>query len=117
MNLGKSFQNLINTKNVVLFIAAVLLFLALINGLPYGFFTLLRFIIFASSTYIAWLTYAQEKQKWTLIFGLIAVLFNPFIPIYLNREIWVIIDILVGIFMLISIFILRLITENRIINK
>jgi type IV secretory pathway TraG/TraD family ATPase VirD4 len=95
-------------KNTVAFIAAVFLFLALINGWPYGFFTLLRFVVFATSVYIAWMAYREQKEKWIWIFGFLAVLFNPFIVIHLNREIWSFIDIIVGVFMIISVFMLKL---------
>jgi len=100
-------------KNIILLIATAFLFLALIGGWPYGFFTLLRFVVFAISAYIAWMAYEAQKEKWVWIFGFLAVLFNPFIVIHLNREIWSIIDLIVGIFMLISVFILKL-NENPI---
>lgn len=95
-------------KNIILLIAAVFLFLALINGWPYGFFTLLRFVVFAISAYVAWMSYEVKKEKWVWIFGFIAVLFNPFIIIHFNRKTWSIIDLIVGIFMIISVFVLKL---------
>ena len=95
-------------KNIILLIAAVFLFLALINGWPYGFFTLLRFVVFAISAYVAWMSYEAKKEKWVWIFGFLAVLFNPFIVIHLNRGIWSFIDLIVGIFMIVSVFVLKL---------
>jgi len=84
------------------------LFLALFDGWPYGFFTLLRFVVFASSAYVAWIAYEAQKEKRVWIFGFLAVLFNPFIVIHLNREIWSVIDLIVGVFMIISVFVLKL---------
>jgi len=95
-------------KNIALLIATAFLFVALFDGLPYGFFTLLRFVVFASSAYIAWMAYETQKEKWVWIFGFIVVLFNPFIIIHLDREIWSIVDMVVGVFMIISIFALKL---------
>lgn len=95
-------------KNIALIVAVVFLFLALFNGLPYGFFTLLRFVVFVLSSYIAWMTYEEQKEKWVWIFGFLAVLFNPFIVIHLNREIWSVIDFIVGVFMIVSVFVLKL---------
>ena len=95
-------------KNIIAIVAATFLFLALFDGWPYGFFTLLRFVVFASTAYIAWIAYEQKKEKWVWIFGFLAVLFNPFIAIYLNRELWSIIDLIVGVFMIVSIFIFKL---------
>jgi hypothetical protein len=95
-------------KNIITIIATTFLFIALFDNWPYGFFTLLRFVLFASTAYIAWIAYEQKKEKWVWIFGFLAVLFNPFIVIHLNRELWNIIDIIVGLFLILSIFIFKL---------
>ena len=95
-------------KNIIVIIAALFLFTALIDGWPYGFFTLLRFVVFASTAYIAWMTYEAQKEKWVWIFGFLAVLFNLFIVIHLNRDMWSVIDLIVGVFMIVSIFVLKL---------
>lgn len=65
-------------KNIIVSIAALFLFAALIDGWPYGFFTLLRFVVFAATAYVTWMAYEQQKEKWVWIFGFLAVLFNPF---------------------------------------
>lgn len=101
-------------KNVAALIAAAFLFLAMFGGWPYGFFTLLRFVVFAVAAYIAWMAYEEKKEKWVWIFGFLAVLFNPFIIIHLNRELWSVIDAIVGVFMIVSIFALKLGREQRV---
>lgn len=95
-------------KNIALLIAAGFLFLAMFGGWPYGFFTMLRFVVFASSAYVAWIAYEAQKEKWVWIFGFLAVLFNPFIIIHLNRDMWSVIDLIVGMFMIVSVFVLKL---------
>jgi hypothetical protein len=87
-------------KNIALVIAAGVLFLALFDGWEYGFFTLLRFVVFATTVYVAWMAFEGKKEKWVWFFGLIAVLFNPFIPIHLERETWMVIDLLIGVLLL-----------------
>lgn len=94
-------------KNIALLIAAAFLLVALFDGWPYGFFTLLRFVVFASTAYVAWMAYEQQKEKWIWIFGFLAVLFNPFFPIYLNRDLWSIIDLATGLFLIVSVFVLK----------
>ena len=94
-------------KNIAVLIAAAFLFLALLDGWPYGFFTLLRFVVFAVAVYVAWMAYEQQKEKWVWIFGFLAVLFNPFFSIYLNRDLWSIIDLVTGLFLVASVFVLR----------
>lgn len=100
-------------KNIALLIAATFLLVALFDGWPYGFFTLLRFVIFASSAYVAWMAYETQKEKWVWIFGFLAVLFNPFIIIHLNRELWSAIDLIVGVFMVVSVFALKFMIQAK----
>jgi len=95
-------------KNIALLVATTFLFVALFDGWPYGFFTLLRFVVFTSSAYVAWMVYEAKNEKLVWIFGFLAVLFNPFIVIHLNREIWSVIDLIVGVFMVFSVFVLKL---------
>jgi hypothetical protein len=94
-------------KNIILGIATLFLFAALFDGWPYGFFTLLRFVVFVATVYIAWIAYEQQKEKWVWIFGFVAILFNPFFPIHLNRDWWFIIDLVTGLFLIASIFALK----------
>jgi hypothetical protein len=95
-------------KNIALSIASIALFLALLDGWQYGFFTILRFVVFSTTTYVAWMAYEEQKEKWVWVLGSIAVLFNPFIPIHLTREVWVPIDFITAIFFVLTIFLLRL---------
>lgn len=83
-------------------IAAALLLLALAD-LPYGYYTLLRLLVCAVGAYGAYLAYSMNRQGWTWTLGAIAVLFNPIIPIYLEREAWAPIDIGVAVVLLVSI--------------
>jgi hypothetical protein len=100
-------------KNIALIVAAAILFLALFDGWEYGFFTLLRFVVFAATAYIAWMAYELKKEWWVWLFGFIAVLFNPFIPIHFARETWVVVDFLTGVFLLASVFFLNLNNDNK----
>ncbi|MCD5382278.1 MAG: hypothetical protein LR017_03100 [Candidatus Pacebacteria bacterium] len=99
-------------KNIAFGVAAIALFLALLDGWQYGFFTLLRFIVFASTAYVAWMAYEEQKEKWVWILGFVALLFNPFIPIHLTREIWLPIDFATGVALVVSVFLLKLNTKR-----
>jgi len=100
-------------KNIAFVIAAAILFLALFDGWQYGFFTLLRFVVFATTAYVAWMAYESQKEKWVWIFGFIAVLFNPFFPVHLDRETWIVIDFVVGVFLLATIFFFKLKQKSK----
>lgn len=72
--------------------------------LPYGYYTLLRFLVCGVSGYTAYIALELNKKSWVWIFGIIALLFNPLIPIYLDKGTWQIIDIITAIFFIISLF-------------
>lgn len=92
------------------FIVIFLLLLALLP-MPYGYYTLVRICICLYSAFLAYKSWQKNIQLWMWIFIVIAVLFNPIIPIYLSRELWAIIDIVVAIVFFVSISQLKL--DNR----
>ena len=87
---------------------SILLFVGLLN-LSIGYYKFLRWIVFASALYSLYISYTKDAKVnfgvW--IFGLIAILFNPIIPFYLGKSNWQIADIIVGIILIGSIFVLR----------
>lgn len=95
-------------KNIALSIASIVLLLALSDGWQYGFFTVLRFVVFSSTAYVAYLVYQEQKDGWVWFLGAIAVLFNPFIPVYFTRDVWGMIDFITALLLLISIYNLKL---------
>lgn len=74
---------------------AVVLLLVAILPLPYGYYTFLRISVTVCALLVAWFAYKEKDEPtvWVLVFGLVAILFNPLIPIYLSRGIWFYLDI------------------------
>ncbi|MDD2388996.1 MAG: hypothetical protein PHP23_04595 [Desulfobacterales bacterium] len=95
-------------KNVAIIISVVFLFLAMIEGWPYGFFTLLRLVVFGTTVYLSWLAHRSERQVWTWTFGFISLVFNPLILLHLGRDLWMVVDLLAAVFLIISIFAFKL---------
>jgi len=75
-------------------VCGIALLLGIPTGWPYGYYTLLRWVVASSSIYIAWNFYKSNLQPWTFIFGAVAFLFNPLIPIYLSKASWIPIDLI-----------------------
>lgn len=99
----------ISNKNILTIIASAFLFVALFDGLPYGYFSLLRFVVCAVGAYLAYKIYEDNKESlWVWAFGFVAILFNPIIVIHLQREQWWVIDLVVGIFFILSIFLSKI---------
>jgi hypothetical protein len=87
-------------------IALVLLGIALLK-LPYGYYILLRWVVCGVGLLCAYISYEIEKNTWVVLFGIIALLFNPIIPIHLNKEIWSIINVAVVLVIFISFFVIN----------
>jgi hypothetical protein len=86
----------------LLLICAALLFIGLID-LPIGYYTLLRIVVTIGAVAVVVSEFQNGLNIWVLIFGLIAVLFNPIIPVYLNdKSAWMQIDIIGGIIFIIK---------------
>ena len=83
---------------------ALLLFLCLLD-MPYGYYQLVRFVAFASFGFLAYKANQVEKSEQVFIYIALALLFQPFYKIALGRELWNIVDVVVGVGLLISIFI------------
>lgn len=72
--------------------AALLLFLAL-GQHPYGYYTFLRWAVCVAAIVVALVAWRSEAQWATWLFAGVAILFNPFAPVYLQRSTWRPIDI------------------------
>lgn len=82
------------------FFTAALLFIATIQ-LPIGFYTALRILVFICSILLVRSSYQDGLTNWMIIFLVIAVLFNPILPVYLyKKSIWIPIDVIAGILFL-----------------
>ena len=80
-------------------IVMILLIVAICPIEEYAYYILLRWIVCITAIYIAYLSYEAEKEYWTWVMGIIALIFNPLIPFHLGKDIWVVVDfIAAGIF-------------------
>jgi hypothetical protein len=84
----------------VAIIAATLLFVAVFN-LPIGYYTLMRIGVMTGSIVIIRQEIGKGINTWVILFGIIAIVFNPILPIYLgSKSKWVPIDTISGIIFL-----------------
>jgi hypothetical protein len=90
-------------ERVTKIILSLLLFLCLAN-MPYGYYQFVRFAGLIGFAILAYQTHRQGRQTEMIIYGGLALLFQPFFKIALGRQLWNIVDLVVGIGLLISIF-------------
>ncbi len=94
-------------KNQLLIVfkaVAVLLLLWAFTDHPYSYYQILRWVVCGFTAYCAYLAYEKKDNTWTWIFSIIAVLFNPIVPFYFERETWQIIDVITAVIIFVSIF-------------
>jgi len=87
-------------------VVAVMLVVA-ICSLPYGYYQLLRWCTCGVAVFIAVMGYRWGKIWATWVFGFVAVLFNPLLPIHLTREFWRPIDLVCAALFFTIVFVLR----------
>ncbi|WP_430429217.1 DUF6804 family protein [Parasphingorhabdus sp.] len=68
------------------------LFLALFP-LPYGYYQLLRIVIFVVAIFLCKVSLEHKQPAWPWIFAAMALTYNPVVPISLGREIWSIVNV------------------------
>lgn len=80
-----------DVKLVSLLLSLLLVFALL--PLPYGYYTFLRLAVFGGGLFIAYQLYEKNLHSWSIFVVLPILLFNPVIPIYLSREVWLVLDL------------------------
>lgn len=74
-----------------------LLLLLCLFPLPYGYYTLVRFIAMIVFACMAFVLYEQKNTILCVIAVALVILFQPFLKIPLGRDIWNIVDIIVAL--------------------
>lgn len=85
------------------FVLAIALLLCL-APMPYGYYMLVRYGSAIILGIMAYQYYLARKEKLALIWGALAVLFQPIIKIPLGKTMWSIVDVIVAILLFLTIF-------------
>ena len=94
---------------ILFLIPAAMLLLALAD-MPSGYYVFMRIVLCLACTLVAYGSYKRNDSLngSAVLFGLMAILFNPIIPVYLHdREIWMPIDTIGAIIFVIKGFIFK----------
>lgn len=92
------------TETTIKTMLSVLFFLCLID-MPYGYYQFVRFLALIGFVILAYKSYERQEKVMAIVYGGLAILFQPLFKISLGREFWNIIDVIVGIGLIASIFI------------
>ena len=83
-------------KPILKLIVAIILLLCLAD-MPYGFYTLVRFVSAFTFAYLSYDYFKSKKEGLGFVFAALALLFQPFFKVALGRAIWNIVDVVVAV--------------------
>jgi len=90
-------------NNLIKIILSLLFFLCLAD-MPYGYYQFVRFAALLGFVILAYQANEQQNKSEMIIYIGLALLFQPFVKVALGRTMWNIVDVLVGIGLLVSLF-------------
>lgn len=90
--------------NNIIKIVLAILFLLCLADMPYGFYQFVRFAGLIGFAILAYQATQNGRQAEIIIYSGLALLFQPFFKIALGRDIWNLVDVVVGIGLLVSLF-------------
>jgi hypothetical protein len=87
--------------------SSIFLILALNPDNPYGYYLLLRVVCCACFAFLTFRYFQAKQTGWVWLFAVLAVIYNPFIRVHLNRELWSVINVVTVAIAAVSIFTIK----------
>jgi hypothetical protein len=91
-------------NNTIKAVLAILLLLCLAD-MPYGYYQFVRFAAMVGFGILAYQSSESENKTFMIVYGALALLFQPFFKIALGRELWNVVDVVVCIGLIVSLFV------------
>ena len=87
-------------------IAAVVALVA-IADMPYGYYTLMRLVVCATAIFVI-VVAVKRGQMWAVwAFSILALLFNPVVPVNLTKGLWQPLDFIAGAMLILAAVVVR----------
>jgi hypothetical protein len=97
----------------LLFLVPAGMMLLALAPLPYGYYQLLRLVTFVAGGIIAAAFWRRGSEGWAVCFAVLALLFNPLIRVYLEREVWMIANLVAAAVFVCGLGAARRISETK----
>ena len=78
---------------VPLALVVPILLWALLPDNPYAYYRLLRWVCCPCFAYLAVEAYRRNLDGWVWVLGVTALIYNPVIPVHLNKSLWIVINV------------------------
>ena len=75
-------------------LAAIAILIVAAAPLPYGFYMLVRIVATVVFVWAAVVSVQRKRITLAIVFGLVAILFNPFLKVHFDKEVWMVLDLL-----------------------
>ena len=75
-------------------VALVLLLIAIPQHDSTGYYSIARWVVCAAFLLLALEAHQLHKQRWVWVWGVLAGIFNPIVPVHATRELWIIVDVI-----------------------
>lgn len=92
-------------KTTVIKLILSILLVVCVFDMPYGFYQLVRFIALIGFGILAFNANQENKKTELIIYVSLALLFQPFMKISLGRDLWNIIDVIIAVALVSSVFV------------
>jgi hypothetical protein len=99
-------------EKIIKLILAILFFVCLAK-MPYNYYEFIRFIALVAFAFLSYESYQEGNKGLAFIYAALALLFQPLFKIYLGRTLWNIIDVIVALFLIATIFYPKRREENN----
>lgn len=90
-------------ETTIKIILSILLFICLAD-MPYGYYQIVRLSGIIGFSILAYQSYQEDKQTEMIIYIGLALFFQPFFKVALGRLVWNIVDVIIGLILIISIW-------------
>jgi hypothetical protein len=92
------------TENIIK-LSLIILMLICVFRLPYGYYQLIRYIALVGFAILAYYEYEKKNLPMAIVYIMLVILFQPFVKVPLDRQMWNIVDVVVAIGLVISVFV------------
>ena len=89
---------------IIIKIALSILLLLCLFHMPYGYYQLFRYLAIVGFAILAYYEYERRNVPMAIVFVGLILLFQPFSKVGLGRETWNIVDVVIAVGLVISIF-------------
>jgi hypothetical protein len=91
-------------EKVIKIVLAILFFMCLLD-MPYSYFEAVRFIAMVAFGYLAFKENERGNRGLMVTYIVLAILFQPFFKLALGRTLWNVVDVIVAVGLVVSVFI------------